>query len=91
MSEVYPGGTYDSSTGGNSLKNSKNSRTQLKGWTYIGGYGFSHIYAKGDRRRLVDLETGKITFEYRVEFRGKKGVRLGKYFCKVMSGDSNAE
>ncbi len=44
---------------------------ELKGWTYVGDYGFTHIYAKGGDRCLVDPETGKITFEYRVNVSDK--------------------
>jgi len=37
------------------------------GWTHVGYYGFSHIYAKGGKRRLVDPQTGQSTFEYRIK------------------------
>jgi len=37
------------------------------GWTHVGYYGFSHIYAKGDERCLVDPQTGQSTFEYRIK------------------------
>ncbi len=33
----------------------------------MGYFGFSHIYAKGDKRRLVDPQTDQSTFEYRIK------------------------
>ena len=32
----------------------------------MGFFGFSHIYAKGEKRCLVDPETSQSTFEYSV-------------------------
>ena len=40
--------------------------TNLNGWTQVGRYGSSDIYAKGNRRYLVDPKTEQATFEYRV-------------------------
>ncbi len=44
----------------------REKREKLKGWTYVGSFGFSHIYAKGDKRCLIDPKTGKSTFDYKV-------------------------
>lgn len=44
----------------------REKREKLNGWTYVGSFGFSHIYAKGDKRCLIDPKTGKSTFDYKV-------------------------
>ncbi len=54
----------------------RKKREKLNGWTYVGSYGFSHIYAKGDKRCLIDPKTGQSTFEYKVTMSSKRyGVR----------------
>ena len=54
------GASYNHYNGGEG-----DSMRGLKGWTQVGYYGFSHIYAKGSERRLVDPKTGRTTFEYK--------------------------
>lgn len=63
-------------------KKKREKREELNGWTYVGSYGFSHIYAKGDKRCLIDPKTGKSAFEYRVTMSSKRcGVRNTKKTC----------
>ncbi len=47
-------------------KNSGDDKTDLDGWTHIGYYGFCQIYAKDDKRRIVNPKTGRSTFVYGV-------------------------
>ena len=39
---------------------------ELDGWQQAGYFGSCYIYAKGNKRRLVNPKTGKITFEYEI-------------------------
>ena len=47
-------------------KGNDKSMKGLNGWTNVGYYGSCQIYAKGNKRRLVDPKTGQTTFEYEV-------------------------
>ena len=47
-------------------------KERLDGWTYVGSFGFSHIYAKGDSRCLIDPKTGNSTFEYKITMSNKR-------------------
>jgi hypothetical protein len=40
------------------------NRTDLSGWKRVGEYAPYIIYAKGNKRRLVEQETGKFVLEY---------------------------
>lgn len=42
-------------------------KIELNGWSHVGYYGFSKIYAKGHQRCLVDSKTGRSTFEYEID------------------------
>lgn len=51
--------------------------TNLNGWIQVGHYGSLDIYAKGNRRCLVDPKTEQATFEYRVnDGKGGPVVRI---------------
>ena len=39
-------------------------KIESNGWTHVGYYGSSKIYAKGNKRCLVDPNTGRQIFEY---------------------------
>ncbi len=57
---------HSSSLPATAPKNSGDGKTDLDGWKHMGHYGSSYIYAKGDKRCLVDPKTGLSTFEYRI-------------------------
>lgn len=39
----------------------------MKGWTYMFDYGYSYeVWARGDRRRIIDKTTDRIVVEYTV-------------------------
>jgi len=40
------------------------NRTDLTGWKRVGEYASYFIYAKDNKRRLVDQKTGKSVLEY---------------------------
>lgn len=40
------------------------NRTDLSGWKRVGEYASYIIYAKGNKRRLVEQKTGKFVLEY---------------------------
>jgi len=46
-------------------KNNKNN-VALSGWNYVCTFGSCLVYANGDRRRLINPETGDIVFEYTI-------------------------
>ncbi len=75
-----------------SHKGSGVSMTKLNGWTHVGYYGRAHIYAKGDKRCLVDPETGEPTFEYRVTTSGtERSPNInGPVSAKAREGNKNA-
>ena len=57
-------------------------KERLDGWTYVGSFGFSHIYAKGDSRCLIDPKTGNSTFEYKITMSNKRyGARNMEDAC----------
>lgn len=40
--------------------------TDLSGWIIIGHYGKYQLYAKGDKRRILEAKTGQFICEYEV-------------------------
>jgi hypothetical protein len=48
-------------------------KVDLTGWNYVCAYGTYRIYAKGDKRRIVDDNIGNIIMEYKI---GIYGVEL---------------
>jgi len=39
-------------------------KVDLKGWEYVCTFGNCLVYARGDKRRLIQEETGAVIFEY---------------------------
>jgi hypothetical protein len=50
-------------------KETGDNKTDLSGWENMGYYGSCVIYAKGDKRRLIDPKTGQSIFEYKIAIR----------------------
>jgi muconolactone delta-isomerase len=47
-----------------SNRGTDDNRTDLTGWKRVGEYASYIIYAKDNRRRLVEQKTGKFVLEY---------------------------
>jgi len=64
------------------------------GWTHVGYYGFSHIYAKGDKRRLVDPKMGQITWKYRIKgepYRTQNTFEMAETCKEQVANEVNGE
>ena len=53
-----------------STRDTGDSKTALSEWKHVGYYGSCLIYARDNKRRLVDPETGQTTFEYVMSIMG---------------------
>ena len=66
---------------------------EANGWKHVSYCGSCFIYARGNKRRLVDPKSGKSTFEYIMEnseIGHSENINKGVCVSPAVEGDNNA-